>query len=256
MDIFVSWAGRDSHAVAMALRQWLPRVLPFVRPWVSSEDIRKGTRWSDELWGRLQKTSYSIVCLTPAAVRSPWVNFEAGAVAKAVGGRAHVSPLLVGLSPGDLEVAPLAMFQCTEFTRPDVERLVNAINEVAAKPMPESQVSLRFHHEWAVLRDEVGRIEIIEDDSEEEGAPEDEALDSWLDKTEYNVLEMVAWAGHERPLGVMEVVRLVTENHIVTQHYLDQLVRRRFLREHRNAASPSTYSATPKGRAYLVQEQL
>lgn len=69
MDIFVSWAGRDSHAVALLLRQWLPEVLPFVRPWVSSEDIRKGTRWSDELWGRLQKTSYSIVCLTPAAVR-------------------------------------------------------------------------------------------------------------------------------------------------------------------------------------------
>ena len=78
------------------------------------------------------------------SVRSPWVNFEAGAVAKAVGGRAHVSPLLLGLSPGDLDGAPLAMFQCTEFTRPDVERLVNAINEVAAKPMPESQVSLRF----------------------------------------------------------------------------------------------------------------
>ena len=48
MDIFVSWAGRDSHAIALVLRQWLPRVLPFVRPWVSSEDIRKGTRWSDE----------------------------------------------------------------------------------------------------------------------------------------------------------------------------------------------------------------
>lgn len=94
MDIFVSWAGRDSHAVALFLRQWLPEVLPFVRPWVSSEDIRKGTRWSDELWGRLQKTSYSIVCLTPAAVRSPWVNFEAGAVARAVGERgARQSPL-------------------------------------------------------------------------------------------------------------------------------------------------------------------
>ena len=231
-------------------------MLPFVRPWVSSEDIRKGTRWSDELWGRLQETSYSIVCLTPAAVRSPWVNFEAGAVAKAVGGRAHVSPLLLGLSPGDLDGVPLAMFQCTEFTRRDVERLVNAINAVAARPIPESQVSLRFHHEWAALRDEVMRIEVTEDDSEEDGALKDEELDSWLDEKEYNILELVAWSGHERPVGVMEVVHLGSENHIVTQHYLDQLVRRRFLREHRNAASPSTYSVTQRGRAYLVEEQL
>ena len=176
MDIFVSWAGRDSHAVALALRQWLPEVLPFVRPWVSSEDIRKGTRWSDELWGRLQKTSYSIVCVTPAAVRSPWVNFEAGAVARAVGGQAHVSPLLLGLSPGDLDGVPLAMFQCTEFARHDVERLVNAINAVAARPIPESQVSLRFRRGWPALHDEVGRIDIGGgDDAEEVRAAEDKA---------------------------------------------------------------------------------
>lgn len=178
MDIFVSWAGRDSHAVALVLRQWLPEVLPFVRPWVSSEDIRKGTRWSDELWGRLRKTSYCIVCLTPAAARSPWVNFEAGAVARAVGGRAHVSPLLLGLSPKDLDGVPLAMFQCTEFARHDVERLVKAINAVATTPVPESQVSRWFDREWALLRDEVRRIEITEDDSEEERALEDEASPS------------------------------------------------------------------------------
>ena len=106
MDIFVSWAGSDSHQVALVLRQWLPDVLRFVRPWVSSEDIRKGTRWSDELWGRLRNTSYSIVCVTREAVRSPWVNFEAGAVARAVGGQSHVSPLLLGMSAGDLGGIP------------------------------------------------------------------------------------------------------------------------------------------------------
>jgi len=257
MDIFVSWAGRDSHAIALFLRQWLPEVLPFVRPWVSSEDIRKGTRWSDELWGRLRKTSYCIVCLTPGAVRSPWVNFEAGAVARAVGGRAHVSPLLLGLSPGDLDGVPLAIFQCTEFARHDVARLINAINAVAARPIPESQVSLRFGRGWPALREEVGRIDIGGgDDAEENGAPDDEALDGWLDETEFKILEHVAWWGDNKPLGVMDIVRSISENHIVTRHYLDQLVRRRFLREHRNAATPSTYSVTRRGRAYLVEEQI
>ena len=39
MHIFVSWAGRESQAIALILRDWLPRVLPYVRPWVSAEDI-------------------------------------------------------------------------------------------------------------------------------------------------------------------------------------------------------------------------
>ena len=54
----------------------------------------------------------------------------------------------------------------------------------------------------------------------------------------------------------MHTARSISENHVVTQHYLDQLVRRRFLREHRNAANPSTYSVTRRGRAYIVEEQI
>ena len=257
MDIFVSWAGSDSHQVAFVLRQWLPEVLSFVRPWVSSEDIRKGTRWSDELWGRLQNTSYSIVCVTPEAVRSPWVNFEAGAVARAVGGHSHVSPLLLGMSAGDLGGVPLAMFQCTEFTRRDVERLVKAINATAAAPMRESQVALRFRRRWASLRDEIGRIHIASaDDSELEGAFKDEAADAWLEEIEDKILELVAWSGDRQPLAVMDIAHAVSENHVVTQHYVDELVRRRFLHQQKRAGSHSTYSATSRGRAYAVENQL
>lgn len=254
MDIFVSWAGSDSHQVALLLRQWLPEVLRFVRPWVSSEDIRKGTRWSDELWGRLQNTSYSIVCVTPEAVRSPWVNFEAGAVARAIGGQSHVSPLLLGMSAGDLSGVPLAMFQCTEFRRPDVERLVKAINAAAPAPMRESDVSLRFRREWASLRDEIERIDINSaHDAELDG---DEAAVAWLEEIEDRILETVAWSGDRQPLSVMDIAHAVSENHVVTQHYVDELVRRTFLHEQQRAGAPSTYSATSRGRAYAVENQL
>ena len=257
MEIFVSWAGRDSHAVALVLRQWLPEVLPFVRPWVSSEDIRKGTRWSDELWGRLQKTSYCIVCLTPGAARSPWVNFEAGAVARAVGGQAHVSPLLLGMSPGDLGGVPLAMFQCTEFTRRDIERLVKAINAVAATPIAKSQVSLRFRRGWAVLLDEIGRIDIgTDNNSEEEEALDDEAANDRVYPIEDRILELVASSGDDWPMDVVDAAREISENQIVTRHYVDQLVRRGFLHEQQNVEYPSTYLATRKGRAYLVEHGL
>ena len=151
---------------------------------------------------------------------------------------------------------PWRCFQCTEFTRPDIERLVRAINAVAVRPISESQVSLRFRREWTVLRDEVGRIDISGEDAEEERAPRDEALDVWLDDTEYNILDMVAWSGHEQPLGGDGYRSLgfprTTSSHSTTS---TNWSRRRFLHEHLNVEYPSTYSATRRGRAYIVENQ-
>ena len=257
MEIFVSWSGRESHAAARTLREWLPQVLPFVRPWVSSEDIRKGTRWSDELWGRLQRTSYCIVCLTPGAVRSPWVNFEAGAVARAVDGPAHVSPLLLGISPQDLTGSPLAMFQCTEFNERDVERLLQAINAVATAPISESQVVADLRRTWIYLHDEIRRIDLRRDeDSDEEDATDDGTLDGWLHEIEEKILADVAWSSDGQPLDLAAIVRTTNENHVVARHYVDQLVRRGFVREQRSVNHPSTYVATSAGRAYAVEENL
>ena len=256
MDIFVSWAGRDSHAVALVLRRWLPEVLPFVRPWVSSEDIRKGTRWSDELWGRLLQTSYCIVCLTPGAVRSPWVNFEAGAVARAAGGHAHVSPLLLGMSSGDLGALPLGMFQYTKSTRRDIERLIKAINAVAARPIEESQVSWRFDRAWPILRDEIRRIAIDPATPGTEEAFKDETAHHALQPIEVRILEGVAMSGDDWPMNVMEIAREISENHVVAQHYVDELVRHGFLHEQLHTEDPSTYLATREGRAYLVARGL
>ena len=53
MDVLLSWSGKPSHELALYLRGWLPEVLPGIRPWVSSEDIPKGQRWSDELHKQL-----------------------------------------------------------------------------------------------------------------------------------------------------------------------------------------------------------
>ena len=124
MKILISWSGELSHAAALHLREWLSVVLPFARPWVSSEDIPKGSRWIEHLAGELNTTHCGIICVTPANLREPWLNFEAGAQSQAVE-RVQVHPFLIGVSPGDL-AGPLSQFQATAFTKDEVRRLVRA----------------------------------------------------------------------------------------------------------------------------------
>ena len=49
VKVFLSWSGERSHAAAAALRDWLPRALQSVDPWMSDEDIESGSRWSKEI---------------------------------------------------------------------------------------------------------------------------------------------------------------------------------------------------------------
>jgi len=53
VKIFISWSGSLSRRVAEILRDWLPNVLQAVEPYVSSEDIDKGARWSVDISNEL-----------------------------------------------------------------------------------------------------------------------------------------------------------------------------------------------------------
>src|SRR5687768_12978857 len=97
MEIFLSWSGEPSHQAAKALRDWLPKVIQAVEPWLSSEDIRSGEAWFHNLSEVLGKCQFGIFCLTRANAGSPWVQYEAGAIAKHLGA-ARVVPLLIDVS--------------------------------------------------------------------------------------------------------------------------------------------------------------
>jgi hypothetical protein len=64
MNIFISWSGPRSGAVAEALKKWLPKIVNAFKPWLSSADIDKGTRWSSDIATRLQAAlGYRALCL-------------------------------------------------------------------------------------------------------------------------------------------------------------------------------------------------
>ena len=132
MQIILTWSKPQSRQIAAFFREWLKEVVPGVEPWMSEEDLEKGKQWFDSLMGQLGVTSTCIICVTRENVDSPWIHFEAGAIAMKQG-QGGVFPYLIGVEPGELAGGPLALFQCTRADRSDTWRLVRDINRSIAK---------------------------------------------------------------------------------------------------------------------------
>ena len=84
MNVFISWSGKSSEAVAQALTNWLPDVIQPVKPFMSRENIRKGALWRQVIAQQLRDSKFGILCLTRDNLDATWLHFEAGAIAKAV----------------------------------------------------------------------------------------------------------------------------------------------------------------------------
>ena len=158
MKVFISWSGPQSHALAKIVYDWLPMVLPFVEPWLSSEDLGKGQRWATNIARRLEESSYCIVCVTPGVAQQPWVNFEAGAISKIVQS-SQVSPLLFGVSEAELDNLPLAMFQWTNFQKDDVRKLLRSLNEANKTPIPHAELIKKLDYTWDKVSGKAKNVE-------------------------------------------------------------------------------------------------
>ncbi len=152
MKVFLSWSGELSHKIAVELRDWLPFVIQSVQPYVSSEDIDKGTRWSIDIAKELEDSSFGILCVTPQNLEAPWINFEAGALSKAFN-NSNVSPFLFGLKPSDLKKSPLLQFQSTLYEKKDFIKLVLSINNALGKDkLDETKLKKTFEVWWDNLK--------------------------------------------------------------------------------------------------------
>lgn len=150
MNVFISWSGKRSKTVAEALRDWLPKVLQSVDPWLSSADMDKGTKWSTEITSRLAKTDVGIVCLTPENLNAPWILFESGALSKAIE-QARVCTYLFDLDPSNVQW-PLAMFQSTKAEAEETKKLIMTLNKTMGdKALPEASLSETVDLWWPQL---------------------------------------------------------------------------------------------------------
>lgn len=127
MKVFLSWSGPLSHKVALVFREWLPSVIQELEPYVSSEDIDKGARWSTDIAKELSDSKFGMLCVTRDNVDAPWLTFEAGALSKTME-KAFVSPFLFDIRRSEVD-GPILQFQSTVFEKEDLKKLVTTLNK-------------------------------------------------------------------------------------------------------------------------------
>jgi hypothetical protein len=157
MKVFISWSGQRSAAVADALRYWLPKVIQALEPWMSADDIEKGTRWRSGLASELEQSSVGIICVTRENLDSTWIHFEAGALSKQQE-NTYVCTLLFDIEPADVR-EPLAQFQHTRATKDDLRKLIFTVNNALGdSKLPESELSESFGVWWPKFDERMSAI--------------------------------------------------------------------------------------------------
>ena len=125
MKVFISWSGIKSHKIALALKDWLPKVIQSLEPYVSSENIDKGARWSTDIATELETSNFGILCVTRDNFEAPWLLFEAGALSKS-----YVTPFFFDIKGSEITKSPILQFQATVYQKEDIKKLLITINSI------------------------------------------------------------------------------------------------------------------------------
>jgi hypothetical protein len=209
MKVFLSWSGDFSLKIACVFRDWLPSVIQSIKPYVSSEDIDKGSRWSTDIAKELEASSYGILCITKGNIDAPWINFEAGALSKTID-KSFVTPFLFDVKRSEVQ-GPLLQFQSTIFEKDDIFKLVFSINECLSEGDRLEEIALRkaFDMWWPELKD---RLEALakakpeKKDSPKEEQKRDEAILEELLELARNQQRILRSPENLLPAGYLEQI--------------------------------------------------
>ena len=196
MRVFVCWSGSVSRRVAQVLYIWLGDVLQNIRPFMSTESVRKGERWRSEVQTQLCEANFGIVCLTRSNLIAPWILFESGALTGHIR-EGRVTALLLGIDPAEIE-APLSQFQHTRVTRDDIYGLVKDLNALLPQQQQLSgeRLGRTFDIYWPHLEKDISEALRTEEASQPSGPKrkvqeEPDSISFSLLPTELEVLQLL-----------------------------------------------------------------
>jgi hypothetical protein len=154
------WSGKRSHALATAISAHLPILLgQSFTPFVSSE-IKKGSVWFDELRRALGRSQAGLICLTPENLRSPWIYYEAGAIAGRLGAQGRESAIFTYFlgDEVDLQKTPLEPYQATLANEVETKKLVADVVEAMELHEQADGWEKRYESWWQGLSGELTAI--------------------------------------------------------------------------------------------------
>jgi TIR domain len=138
MKVFLSWSGKKSGKIAVVFKDWIKLLFEDkIETYLSTEDIQKGSRWFTDISQQLQSTHFGICFVTSANLNSPWLHFEAGALAKQLQ-TARLCPFLSDIQQTELK-GPLSLFQSVSPTKNDIQQLFLSINKSLGKEQVEEK---------------------------------------------------------------------------------------------------------------------
>lgn len=142
-----------------------------VDPFLSSDSIEKGSRWSTQLKSGLSSSAFGIICLTQDNLQSPWMTFEAGALSEGLSSD-RVCPLLVDVEPADIQ-GPMGEFQGTALNKTDMFKLISTINRASDGGSVEpARLAKLFDALWPELEAGVNAARIAHTDRQETATKE------------------------------------------------------------------------------------
>lgn len=159
--VFLSWSGKQSKAVAHALGLGIQGIDKEKRlePWIS-EDIAPFEDWRNELKKSISSSNFAVLCVTPANLWSPWMLWEAGALAIELE-KTNVSPYLLNI-PVDKVPDPLRNFQCIVATKEGTKKLLSRLGD--AVKLPDTDFAKRFDKVWPKVRSALEKANTIRED--------------------------------------------------------------------------------------------
>jgi hypothetical protein len=146
-QIFISWSLSASRVTAERAYEFLRRLFPTFKFFISSENISSGQRWFDVVSEKLNKCTIGIIVVTEENLSRPWIHYEAGALAKLVE-KSRVMPLLCGVSPAAIADTPLSAFQASELSKSGMRRVADSIREHTEYGQSDGDFAEHFDMLW------------------------------------------------------------------------------------------------------------
>ncbi|MFE3020919.1 toll/interleukin-1 receptor domain-containing protein [Streptomyces sp. NPDC059256] len=202
IKVFLSWSGERSKKGAEALRFWLPDVLQYIDPWLSSVDISAGRRGLGEMADELSKTGFGIICMTLESQDSRWVNFEAGAIFNQLQGNGYVVPFLIDMKTAEL-ASPFSKFQAViGDSRDDVQKLLFDINDASGDlAIPRERLERAFRRSWPEFESKLEAIRLL---------PARDNLSNRMQRSEADMMEEILLIVRQLDHRMTEIERYAT----------------------------------------------